>query len=214
MPRPTRDITGQRFDKLLVINKIDGFPTKWHCRCDCGQERDIRACNLLNGHTTSCGCKAHENWKKALPIVTKHGHCRTGKLTCEYKSWRGAKQRCVDPAVRGWKNYGGRGIIMCPHWIDSFSQFLADMGPRPKSRTIERIDNNKGYLCPLCCPLLGNCRWATMSDQIKNQRHEEFHDKRSRKRTSWWMAQSKKYRHDRAVAAARARWGRVRHAAS
>ena len=135
----------------------------------------------------------------------KHGHTRGGRLTPEYIVWRGVVQRCVDPSTRGWKNYGGRGIGICEHWRHSFEQFLADMGSRPEGLTLDRADNNKGYLCPRCCPPHGNCKWATRSEQIKNQRHEYFHEERSKRRTTWWMSQTPEYRHQRAVAAALSR---------
>lgn len=140
-------------------------------------------------------------------VSTKHGHTKDGKLSRTYISWRAAWQRCFDSNSRSWKNYGGRGISMCEHWRNSFPQFLADMGERPEGTCIERTDNEKGYLCSVCLPPNGNCRWANMSDQIKNQRHAEFHDVRSKKKTDWWMRQTKQYRHDRAVTAANVRWG-------
>lgn len=138
---------------------------------------------------------------------TKHGHASGGKLSPEYISWRGAVQRSVDPNTREWEHYGGRGVGICSHWRDSFPQFLLDMGTRPKGTSIERVDNDKGYLCPVCCPPDGNCRWATMSDQLKNQRHEKFRLERSERKTSWWMNKSPEYRHERARQAALARWG-------
>jgi len=207
MPRPTINKIGKRFGMLLVVRKLYGKGrTQWHCLCDCGQEKDVRD-DYLGTKTNSCGCMARDNWKYSIPFVTKHGHCKDKKLTREYVTWRGMWQRCYDPNVRNWKHYGGRGIKVCPHWKHNFSQFFADMGNKPKSMTIERIDNENGYLCFRCLPPDGNCRWASYSDQLKNQRHRVFHHKRSRRTTKWWMEQTKEYRHERAVAAARARWG-------
>jgi hypothetical protein len=52
------DITGQRFGKLLAINKIEGNDShrRWKCLCDCGKEKTIRENCLLSGETLSCGC--------------------------------------------------------------------------------------------------------------------------------------------------------------
>lgn len=54
------DLTNQRFGKLVALYPI---PTKkgdkqpyWHCRCDCGNEKDIQANALRSGSTKSCGC--------------------------------------------------------------------------------------------------------------------------------------------------------------
>ena len=53
---------------------------------------------------------------------------------------------------------------MCEQWRDSFETFLADMGRKPTPRhSIDRIDNNRGYEPD-------NCRWATQTEQSRNQR--------------------------------------------
>ena len=75
--------------------------------------------------------------------------------------------RCRNPKAVSWKNYGGRGITVCARWDPkqggSFENFLADMGERPAGLTLDRRDNNLGYL-------LENCRWATWQEQRANHR--------------------------------------------
>lgn len=70
--------------------------------------------------------------------------------------------RCTDPRVNGFAYYGGRGIAVCERWA-SFENFLADMGGRPEGKTLDRIDNDRGYE-----PI--NCRWATNAEQRANRR--------------------------------------------
>lgn len=41
----------------------------WHCRCDCGQERDISGLSLRNGTSLSCG--AHSNISKGNEKIKK-----------------------------------------------------------------------------------------------------------------------------------------------
>ena len=87
-----------------------------------------------------------------------------------YTVWQSAKQRITNPANISYPNYGGRGLTMCVHWLNDFSRFDTDMGPRPRGTSIDRQDNDLGYLCPLCHPPVGNCRWATRWEQANNQR--------------------------------------------
>ena len=69
------DLAGQRFGRLTVIgrapNKVirtylpggDSYlnwVTMWHCKCDCGNEKDIESQSLRLGRTRSCGCYRKE----------------------------------------------------------------------------------------------------------------------------------------------------------
>ena len=57
--------------------------------------------------------------------------------------------------------YSDRGITYDPSW-ESYDGFLADMGERPDGKTIDRINNDKGYYKE-------NCRWATKEEQDNNK---------------------------------------------
>lgn len=68
------DLTGQRFGRLVVLYRAPnkGNATYWHCKCDCGTEKDVSASNLRRGLTTSCGCYHHEQVSKANPKKQKY----------------------------------------------------------------------------------------------------------------------------------------------
>jgi hypothetical protein len=158
-----RDITGQRFGRLVAIKVVSKtrraaprIDTKWLCQCDCGQQHITGLTSLRTGSTSSCGCLAAEGNNAT------HGAARNGKLTPEYMSWKGMRARCQYKKHKDYKSYGGRGITVCERW-SKFENFLADMGERPPGYSIERIDVN-GHYEP------ANCTWIPMSDQPKTRR--------------------------------------------
>lgn len=77
-------------------------------------------------------------------------------------AWYKMIKRCTDPEDPDYKNYGARGITVCDRWM-IFSNFLEDMGERPRNTSLDRIDNNKGYYKE-------NCHWATREQQAMNRR--------------------------------------------
>ena len=65
------DLTGQRFGKLVIIQRAEDHikpsgqrSTMWLCRCDCGNNTTIRGSDLKSGKTRSCGCLHYENVEK------------------------------------------------------------------------------------------------------------------------------------------------------
>lgn len=155
--RPLEDMIGQRFGMLLVEKRVlvtgKSGGTVYQCLCDCGKSSMVRASNLKNGHSRSCGCMKHrpERWKGSS---LKHGHTRGNQHSREYSAWCNAKSRCYRETCTGYKNYGGKGIRMCDGWRDSFENFLHDMGPCWNGRYLLR-KNKKGDYEP------ENCYWGS-----------------------------------------------------
>jgi hypothetical protein len=91
---------------------------------------------------------------------------RLSRIIPEYSVWSDMRRRCFTPTHKNYAGYGGRGITVCPRW-NSFTTFLADMGPRPSPKhSIDRKDNDGNYEP-------ANCRWATQPEQIRNRRRRQ-----------------------------------------
>ena len=82
-----------------------------------------------------------------------------------YRTWRSMKDRCENPNNKRYKDYGGRGILICETWSNSFVAFWewASSHGYADDLTIERIDVNGGYNP-------SNCTFIPNSEQSKNRR--------------------------------------------
>ena len=151
------DIQGKRYGSLTVVGRTKNNyaqAASWLCRCDCGGNVVATGNSLRMGNRVSCGCNRHPK---------THGKSKTHL----YKVWRAMLNRCNNPNVKSYSDYGGRGIKVCDRWA-LFETFLADMGERPSDKhQIDRIDNDGNY-----CP--ENCQWVTRDIQVKNKRNNHF----------------------------------------
>lgn len=162
------DLMGQKFGRWTVVAPAEpyknGNGTRWLCRCECGKERIVAATSLKRGRSQSCGC-FHIEVNQSL---TKHGHAGTiqkGILKGRsrlYNTWGKMKQRCSNPKVERYPQYGGRGITVCEEW-QTFKPFMewALANGYEEGLQIDRIDNDGNYEPR-------NCRWVTPRENTLN----------------------------------------------
>ncbi len=154
---------GEKYGRYTLIEKIPGAAS-WLCKCDCGNIRKVRQDSLAKGASKSCGCWGAEQLSKKMK---KHGHA-TG-YSPEYRAWHHMRERCYNTNNKRYEDYGGRGIRVCDRWLESFENFLLDMGLRPsKEHSLDRYPDNDGDYEP------DNCRWGTRLQQMNGRRNTVF----------------------------------------
>lgn len=159
LPPRAKNLTNQRFGRLVALYPERRKLLGWQCVCDCGQTNWVQVQKLTCGATRSCGCLARQAKSEAH---FKHGHTLGKNPTRAYRAWSGMHTRCENKSTKNYNDYGGRGIKVCEDWRD-FSAFLRDMGEPPPGTSLDRVDNDQGYS-------KGNCRWATRVEQANNKR--------------------------------------------
>lgn len=168
------DLTGQRFGRLVIgeLAEIRGRWAWWHSTCDCGTKKIVKSATLRNGKVRSCGCLAREMTATRNRLLAKQSG-EAIRHTPEYVTWQSMKNRCSNANGKKYKYYGGAGVVVCSRWLESYFNFLADMGRRPSSEySLDRFPDPNGNYEP------GNCRWATILEQRHNRR--DSHPRRDR----------------------------------
>lgn len=168
-----KDITGQRFGRLLAICRWVGGLTQfginevrpyWVCKCDCGNLCITFGKALRTGKIQSCGCLHREN-------LSNYKKCHGMTRSRIYRIYRDMVRRCYQPTRKSYERYGGRGIYICDEWytpgVDGspgFAEFMrwSMVNGYNDSLSIDRIDNDGPY-----APW--NCRWVDMITQQNNK---------------------------------------------
>lgn len=110
MGRKAKDITGQRFGRLVAIEPTDERRHNnvvWKCKCDCENMVLVSGEKLIRGNTQSCGCLKRERTTEENSIKSAIKSNRTWRTnTSGYTgvSWcaKGQKWR----AYISLKNHG------------------------------------------------------------------------------------------------------------
>lgn len=154
---------GERYNLLTIIREVKPLrygkykKRMFLCRCDCGNETEVRLEYIRRGHTKSCGCK-----REVVPSKIKRTHGMSNERI--YGIWSGMKNRCYNKNVKSYENYGAKGVVVCDKWhaFESFYTWAIN-NDYDEHLTIERIDPFGNYEP-------GNCTWIPKSEQGKNKR--------------------------------------------
>ncbi len=150
-PAPETNNTKRRFGRFV---------------CSCGNVFDAQIDKVKHRGDECNDCR----YNKASASMTLHGGGRSNrknkKATKEYATWARIKDRCYNPKNEYFHHYGGRGIIMCERWFNSYECFLEDMGRAPSvNHSIDRFPDVNGIYEKT------NCRWGTDKEQTRNRRN-------------------------------------------
>ena len=152
------DMTGCEVHGIKVIARAGhraGKPS-WECICACGTKFIAAGSALRAGRAKACGECSRESARQS-----NIKHSDTGSK--EFTTYSAMKARCYDQKNKQYARYGGRGITVCERWLDSYMNFLSDMGRKPTPKhSLERMDTN-GIYEP------SNCVWATLEQQANNR---------------------------------------------
>lgn len=154
--KPKKEFTGKTINNILILGYV--CHSMWRCLYSCGHTNDVKTSSFLNSKTGRCNMCS-----KKIPTTLSHGHSLRSKRSGEYQSWGNMKRRCYDPNNNRSQYYLEKGITVCDEWLNSFPNFLRDMGPKPhKSYSLERKDLTKRYDKE-------NCKWADDITQANNK---------------------------------------------
>jgi hypothetical protein len=126
-------------------------------KCICGNEVDLDWSSVNTGHTSQCQkCSDKSRIKNRITHnLIKHPL---------YRKWQDMKNRCYNPNVGHYKNYGKRGVVVCDLWKKDFYSFYCwciNNGWKLELQ-IDRKDVNGNYTPD-------NCKFSTALEQGFNK---------------------------------------------
>ena len=110
-------------------------------KCECGSRTNVQLNHIQSLRTRSCGCLCKEMLTRTKTI---HGGTGTRLYDTVYHNML---TRCYNSNTPMYHRYGGRGIIVCDEWRNSYENFRkwAISAGYDDTLSIERIRLNDNY---------------------------------------------------------------------
>lgn len=176
----TRDLTGLRFGRLIVVEFAGYLPysknddskmAHWKCRCDCGNDAIVKARALLMGGVKSCGCLSKEVHSKALSKNKKTKTLEYGlsaKKAVYYRYKAGANKRGHSFEL-SLEEFLAICELPCTYCglPPSTATNLKGLNGQVVYSGIDRVNNNLGYTKDNSVPCCSKCNFAKRSSSVE-----------------------------------------------
>jgi hypothetical protein len=132
--------------------------------CDCGKNKTITISNLLSSKgTRSCGHLKHQPRKSYI----QHEHRDL------YYKWAGMIQRCYNKNNPSYKDYGGRGVVVCDEWRNDSAKFIEWANKNGYKKGLQLDKDIKG------CGMLyspDSCCFVTRKENCNKRRNNKIYN--------------------------------------
>jgi hypothetical protein len=143
-------LEGQRFGRLTALTRSeltkDGY--LWHCRCDCGGEKQVLATHLRGGVVKSCGCL----WREAV-TAPRPGRRKRPYEHLYNRLWQQAREREIPCDMTYEEFVAFTAVEKCFYCTAPVE--WAEVTTRSRNRiNLDRTDNSLGYTAGnlvVCC---------------------------------------------------------------
>ncbi len=161
--KPIHDLTGQRFSRLLVVERsletqtaLKSASVVWRCLCDCGKERMVSGSCLVSGHTRSCGCLRKDRKYWALP----KGEAALNDLMSRYKRHARLTGRTFFLDLDGFRSLVTSRCHYCGIEPSQVIQARYGLNGGIRYNGVDRVDSTKGYEVGNVVSCCGQCNRA------------------------------------------------------
>lgn len=168
-----KNLSGQKFGKLLLLEKDSNNKAKYICKCDCGTIKSVSRSHIVAGNTTSCGCIKRDGslktqWKGCgeisgnfwhMHIIRSASGSKQGDRIRRPKDLNITIEYIWDLFLKQDRKCALSGIILV------FPKHGKD---RLYTASLDRIDSFKGYI-------VDNVQWVHKDINImKNKFSQEY----------------------------------------